>query len=146
MKWLCGEIAGRFWLLLAIKLVTDEDSQRLVVVNQSPISILTQAYAALISCFFVDAKTFKRLTRVDNVGSIQAVTKIRSWIFGAVCFGYSAVHAAPAGCRSCRVVNRVCQRGSNCGSITGPISVASGCFPLSNVLVNTAKLFRLRRF
>src|SRR5882757_3014445 len=51
-----------------------------------------------------------------------------------------------AGGRSCRVVNRVRQRGSNCGSITGPISVASGCFPLSNVLIDLAKLFRLRRF
>jgi hypothetical protein len=29
---------------------------------------------------------------------------------------------------SCRIVNRVRQRGST----TGPISVASGCFPLSN--------------
>ncbi len=38
------------------------------------------------------------------------------------------------------------QRGSNCGSITGPISVASGCFPLSNVLTGFAKLLRLRRF
>jgi hypothetical protein len=28
----------------------------------------------------------------------------------------------------------------------GPISVASGCFPLSNALVNIAKLFRLRCF
>ena len=51
-----------------------------------------------------------------------------------------------AGCRSCRVVNRVHQRGSIYGSITGPISVASGCFPLSKVLIGFAKLFRLRGF
>jgi hypothetical protein len=38
------------------------------------------------------------------------------------------------------------QHGSNCRSITGPISVASSCFPLSNVLIDFAKLFRLRRF
>jgi hypothetical protein len=38
-----------------------------------------------------------------------------------------------AGCRSCCV----------CVAYTsvGPISVASGCFPLSNVLANIAKLF-----
>jgi hypothetical protein len=51
-----------------------------------------------------------------------------------------------AGCRSFRVVNRVRQRGSNRGSITGPISVASDCFPLSNVLMGFAKLFILRCF
>jgi hypothetical protein len=58
----------------------------------------------------------------------------------------SAVHAALAGYRSCRILDCVRQRGSNCGSITGPIHVASGCFPLSNVLMGFAKLFRLRRF
>jgi hypothetical protein len=32
---------------------------------------------------------------------------------------------ALAGCRSCRAVSRVRQRGSSCGSIKGPIRVAS---------------------
>jgi hypothetical protein len=45
-----------------------------------------------------------------------------------------------------RCHNRVRQRGSNRGSKKGPISVASGCFPLFDALMGIAKLFKLRDF
>jgi hypothetical protein len=46
------------------------------------------------------------------------------------------------------IVNRQreLKSGSNCGSIMGPISVASDCFPLSNALIRFAKLCKLLQF